>query len=148
MFWLFLSIQVVQVTKELVEAMIRWKMLIQITEVVLAILGGHVAMVLQEARNRRIFFRDALFRAWQTNLQQTGSKRTLPGKKSCTPSGTALLSVPIGKHCAIGGDAIDVGGSVAHHAAIVRAGIEPADIVTPDYQDVRLVLSHARRCIK
>jgi hypothetical protein len=112
---------------------------------ILAVLRGHVAVVLEQAGDSWIFFRDTLFRAWQTNLQQTGPKRTLARDKRCTTSGTALLSVPIGKHCTIGRDAIDVRGFVAHHAAVVRTGIEPADIVTPDYQDVRLVLGHARR---
>ena len=38
------------------------------------------------------------------------------------------------------GDAIDIGRLVAHHAAVVGTGIEPANVIAPDDEDVRLVL--------
>ena len=46
------------------------------------------------------------------------------------------------------GDAVDVGRPVAHHAAVVGADVEPADVVAPDDEDVGLAglrLRGARR---
>ena len=53
---LFLGIQVIQVSEKLVEAMVRRQMLIEIAEVVLAVLGGHITVVLEQSRYGRVFF--------------------------------------------------------------------------------------------
>ena len=39
------------------------------------------------------------------------------------------------------GDTIDVRRFVAHHAAVVGADVEPADVVAPDHQDIGLLLA-------
>jgi hypothetical protein len=49
-----------------------------------------------------------------------------------------FFPVPVGEQRALLGDAVDVGGLVAHHAAIVGPDIEPADITAPDDQNVGL----------
>ncbi|MFT7288835.1 MAG: hypothetical protein ACI87W_002958 [Halieaceae bacterium] len=56
-----------------------------------------------------------------------------------------MLAIPVRKHDAFFGDAVDVGGLVTHHALVVRADIEPADVVTPDYEDVGFFSSECRR---
>ena len=62
-----------------------------------------------------------------------------PGDECGAAGGAALLAVPVGEQRAFLGDAVDVGRFVAHHALIVGADVEAADVVTPDDQDVGLV---------
>ena len=70
-----------------------------------------------------------------------------PVMKAARPGGAALLAVPVGEQRTLGGDAVDVGRLVAHHAVVVGADVELADVVAPDDDDVRLlrVLRRSRR---
>ena len=61
-FRLLLGIQVIQVAKELIEAMVGREMLVAITEVVLAKLARRVAERLQQFGNGRLVLGDALRR--------------------------------------------------------------------------------------
>ena len=61
-FRLLLGIQVIQVAKELIEAMVGREMLVEITEVVLAKLARRVAERLQQFGNGRLVLGDALDR--------------------------------------------------------------------------------------
>ena len=54
--------------------------------------------------------------------------------------GAALLAVVVGEEDTLVGDAVDVGRLVAHHAAVVVADVLGADVVTPDDQDVGLLV--------
>jgi hypothetical protein len=57
--------------------------------------------------------------------------------------GTALLTVPVSEHRAFFGDAIDVRRAVAHDAVVVGTDIVPADVIAPDYKNIRFAcLSH------
>jgi len=47
-----------------------------------------------------------------------------------------LLSIPVGKKCALRGDTVDVWGVVAHHATVIGADVELADVIAPDNKDV------------
>src|SRR5262249_3826345 len=51
-----------------------------------------------------------------------------------------LLAVPVGEQRAFPGNAVDVGSAVAHNAKVVGAEVEPSDVISPDDQDVRLLL--------
>ena len=61
-FRLLLGIQVIQVAKELIEAMVGREMLVAITEMVLAELARRVAERLQQFGNGRLVLGDALRR--------------------------------------------------------------------------------------
>jgi hypothetical protein len=76
----------------------------------------------------------------QADLGETGTDRRLAGDEGRAAGGAALLAVPVGEQRATLGDAVDVRGAVAHHALVVGADIEAADVVTPDDEDVRLLL--------
>jgi hypothetical protein len=81
----------------------------------------------------------------QADFQQPGADRGLPGHESCASGGAALLAIPVGEQCTLRGNAIDIGRLVAHHAVVVGADVELADIIAPDDHDVRL-LRVLRRC--
>ncbi len=141
MLWLFLGVQVVEVAEELVEAVIGRQVLVEITEMILAVLGGHITVVLEQSGNRRVFLRQALLGARQADFQEARAKRALPRDKGRTSGGATLLAIPVGEQRAFAGDAVNVGCLVSHHAAVVGAGVHPADVITPDDEDIRLVLS-------
>ena len=84
-------------------------------------------------------------RAGQADLGQAGADRRLPGDERRAAGGAALLAVPVGEVRTLLGDAVDVRGAIPHDAVVVRADVEPADVVAPDDQNVRLVgLRHVR----
>ena len=134
---LFLGIQVVQVAEELVEAVVGRQHLVAVAEVVLAELARHVALRTQQRGDGRVFLLHALGRARQADLGQAGADRRLPRDEGGATGGAGLLPVPVSKHGALFGNAIDIGRLVAHHAHVIGADIELADVVAPDHEDVR-----------
>jgi hypothetical protein len=77
--------------------------------------------------------------AGQADLRQARADRRLAGDEGGAAGGAALLAVPVGEDRAFLADAVDVGRLVAHHAHVVGADVELADVVAPDDQDVRLL---------
>lgn len=69
----------------------------------------------------------------------TSAPRVLTGDERGTAGGTALLSVVIGEACAFDANPIDIRGPVAHLAAVIVADVPPADVVSPQDENVRLV---------
>ncbi len=145
MLGLFFRVQVVEVAEELVEAVIGREHLVAIAEMVLAELAGHVAVVLEQAGDGRVLDLHALGCARQADLGQAGPDRRLAGDERRATGGAALLAVPVGEQRAFAGDAVDVGRLVAHHAAIVGADVELADVVAPENEDVRFLRCHGLR---
>ena len=135
----FFSIQVIEVAKELVEAVCSWQVLVLVAEVVFAVLGSHVALVFHQRGNCRCPLWDAVIGAGHTNGQETGAEGVLAVNKRGTTSGAALLSVSIGKQSALFGKTVDVGRLVAHNAVVVGTDVMDADIVTPNHEDVGLI---------
>ena len=136
---LLFRIQVVEVAEELVEAVIGRQHLVAVAEVVLAELAGHVALRLEQTGDGRVFLLHAFGCAGQSDLGQAGAHRRLAGDERGAAGRAALLAVPVGEDGAFFGDAVNVGRLVAHHAHVVGADVELADVVTPDDQDVGLV---------
>jgi hypothetical protein len=77
--------------------------------------------------------------ARQTDLGETGSDWRLPGDECGAAGCAALLPVPVSKDRAFFGEAVNVRRLVAHHAHVVGADIELADVVSPDDEDVGLL---------
>ena len=70
-FWFVFGIQVVQVAKELVETVIGGQMFVEITQMILAELAGHIAHWLEQFRQwSDPFHAYSFFCARQANLQQ------------------------------------------------------------------------------
>ena len=63
----------------------------------------------------------------------------LPCDKCRSSGGTALLRVIVRKQHAPFGNAVDVRGAVAHHPHIVGTDVRPADIIAPNYEDIRFL---------
>ena len=135
---LFLGIQVIEVAEELVEAVHRRQELVLVAQMVLAELAGGVAQRLQQFGDGRVFRPEADIGAGHADLGQAGADRVLAGDERGAAGGAALLAVIVGEGRAFMADAVDVGGAVAHLAAVVVADVPPADIVAPEDEDVRL----------
>ena len=143
---LFLGVQVVEVAEELLEAVRRRQHLVTVAEVVLAELARHVALCLQQRGDGRVFLLHALRGARQADLGEARADRRLPGDERGTTGSATLLAIPVGEHRALACEAVDVRRPVTHHALVIGADVEAADVVTPDHEDVRLAglgLRHA-----
>ena len=139
---LLLGVEVIQRAEELVETVGGGQRFVGIAEVVLAELGGHVALVLEQLGDGDIARLQAFLGAGQADLQHAGTEARLAGDEAGAAGGATLLAVPVGEHRALLGDAIDVRGLVAHHAVVIGADVEPADVVAPEDQEIRFLLSH------
>ncbi|MCY1369415.1 hypothetical protein D9M69_564550 [compost metagenome] len=121
-------------------------MLVAVAEVVLAELAGGVALLLHRVAEGRRPVGDAVLGAGHADGQQAGAERMLAEGEGGTAGGAGLLAVGVGEQRAFPGDAVDVGRLVAHHALVVGAEIEVADIVAKDHQDVRFVRRLHTQC--
>src|SRR5208282_195782 len=115
---------------------------VAVTKVILAELAGHVALVLEQPGDGRVFLLHAFGRARQPHLGEAGANWRLPGDERSTARGAALLTVPVGEHRSFFRDAIDVRRLVAHDAMVVGADVEPADVISPEDEDIGFLCSH------
>src|SRR4051794_21074714 len=98
MFRLILGIKMIEVAKELVETVHGWQEFIAIPEMILAELSGCVSLRLQKFGDRRLLAGQSFFRPGQTDFQEPGPQRTLPGDKGGAAGGAGLLSIIIGEN--------------------------------------------------
>ena len=136
---LLFRIQVVEVAEPLIEPVDRGQHVVAVAEVVLAELAGHVAQRLEQVGEGRVGLGNAFRRAGQADLGEAGADGRLPGDERRAAGGAALLAIPVGEERAFLGDAVDVRRLVAHHAHVVGADVELADVVAPDDEDVGLL---------
>ena len=120
---LLLGVQVIEVAEELVEAVHGGQVLVAVAEVVLAELAGDVAVVLEQIGDGRILRLQPELGARQTDLQQAGAERVLPGDEGGAAGRAALLPVVVREQRTFCGDPVDVGSAVAHHSAVVAADV-------------------------
>ena len=132
----FLGVEVVEIAEPLIEPVHRGQHVVAVAEVVLAELAGRVAERLEQLGERRVCLGQTLGRARQADLGEAGADGRLPGDERRAAGGAALLAVPVGEQRALLGDAVDVRRPVAHHAHVVGADVELADVVAPDDEDV------------
>ena len=76
----------------------------------------------------------------QADLGQASAEHALPHDEGGAPRGAGLLTVVVREKHALVGNPVDVRRPVAHHAFGVGADVGLADVVTPDDQDVRLLV--------
>src|SRR5262245_23841672 len=142
---LLFRIQVVEIPEKLVETMRGRQKLVAVAEVVLAELPAGVAERLQDVGNRWVFGSKSEIGTRKPDFREAGADRRLTCDERRATGRTALLAVPIGEVRTLLGDAVDVRGAIPHHAVVVHADVEPADVVAHDDQNVGLVaLSHLR----
>ena len=130
------GVEVVEVSKKLVEAVGGREHVVAVAEVVFPELAGDVALGFEQGRERGVLFFHALGSAREADFRETGADRRLACNEGGAAGGAGLLAIPIGEIRALAGDAVDVRSAVAHHAAVDRADVELADVVAPDHEDV------------
>src|SRR5262249_4939553 len=118
-----LRVEVIEVAKELVEAMVSRQEFVAVAEVVLAELTCGIAERLEELGNRRILLLDANCRAGQADLRQAGAEWRLTQDKRGAARGARLLAVVVDEDAALVPDAIDVRRGETHQAAAVGADV-------------------------
>ena len=140
---LFLRVEMIEVAVEFVEAVIRREHLIAVAEVVLTKLAGDVPERLEQLGNGNIFLLQTFRCARQADLGESSADGRLAGDERGAARGAALLAVPIGEQHTFLRDTVDVRGLVTHHALVVGADVEDANVIAPDDEDVGLV---CRKC--
>src|ERR1700752_3855668 len=98
---------------------------------VLAYLGGQIALGLDQLGQRRVLGLQPQRRARQTHRSQASAQRDLPGNERRPTSGAARLGIAVRQHHTLGPDAVNVGSRATHDSAVIRPDIEPAHIAGP-----------------
>ena len=132
-------VQVVQVAEELVEAVHRRQVLVQVAQVVLAELAGCIAKRLQHGGQRDRLGGHTDIGSGLADGGQTRAEGQLAGDEIGAPGGAARLGVIVGESHAVLGELVEVRRLARHDALVIGADVEPADVVAHDDEDVRLV---------
>ena len=135
----------IEVPKELIEAMPRRQMVVAIAEMVLAELPGRVSLRLHDIGNGRHPVGDAMGIAWHADGQQASAERFLAEDEGGTPGGAALLAISVREDRALPGDTVDVGRAVTHHPHRVGTDLGYADIVAKDNENIGPLAGRGRR---
>src|SRR6185437_12109439 len=101
-------IEVVQVTKELVEAVHRWQIFVEIAEMVLAELPGSIALLLQRGGERRGLVRYANVGPGLADGCQPGADRQFAGNEVRTTRRAACFGIIVSEHHAFGRQLVEV----------------------------------------
>ena len=144
-FRLLLCVEVVEVSQELVEPVHCGQMLVEVALVVFAKLAGGVALALEHGGHRHVGLLPAFLRAGQANLQHAVAQRAGAANEGRATGGAALLGIVIREADALLGDAVDVRRLVAHHATAIVADVLVADVVSPNNEDIGLLVRSVRR---
>ena len=138
------GVQVVQIAVELIESVERWQMFVPVTQVVLAELAGGIALRLQHFGERGILGLHAHRPPDHAYRGQACPDGIHARHERRTTGGAGWMRVMIAEHSPFLGNAIDVGCAVAHDTTTVNAQVGEADIVTPDDDDIGLLLLSLR----
>jgi len=130
---------VVERAEELVEPVRGGQVFVEVAQVVLAELRGHVPLRLEQLGKGDIPCLDPFLGTRDADLEVAGAETDLAGDERGAAGGAALLAVPVGEQRAFLGDAVNVRGLVAHHALVVGADVPVADVVAPDDEEVGLL---------
>ncbi len=142
---LLLGVQVVEVAEELVEPVHGRQVRVAVAQVVLAELAGGVALLLEQVGDGGRPVRYALRGARHADGEQAGAERVLAEDERSAARRAALLGVGVREQRPFLRDAVDVRRLVAHHAEVVGADVVDADVITPDHEDVGLLVRRLRR---
>ena len=108
---------------------------------IFAELAGRVAVFLQQTGDGRVLFLHAEIGAGKTDFREARAEYALPHDVGRSARGARLLAVVVGENHAFIGDTVDIRRAVADQTHRVGADVGLADVVTPDDQDIGLVLS-------
>jgi len=142
------GIEVIEVAEELIEAVQRGQVRVEVTKVVLTKLPRGVTHILQHGGNRGSFIRHPDLRARLSDRGNAGADRQFTGDK-VGPAGRATgLGIVVGEYHTLGGQLVDVGRTPGHQAPVVRADVPHTDVVTHDDDDVGFLILRRGRSNK
>src|SRR6202011_1278497 len=124
-------------SEKLVEAVHRRQKFVFIAKVVFAELTGGVTHSFKRGSNGNCLRGYPCGRTGLADRGHAGADRKLTGDEVGAARRTTRLRVVIGEQHAFGGDLVEVRRPAGHQAAVVRADIPHANIVTHDDDDVR-----------
>src|SRR6185437_15064331 len=107
---------------------------------VLSELSGSVAVVFQEIGNCRIFGLKSCDGCRNADFGEPGPKTALTRNKRSAACCAALLPVRIGEAHPFFGDPVDVRSLISHQSAAVAAEVTDPDVVSPDDEDIGLLI--------
>ena len=110
-----------------------------VAQMVLAELAGIVAEIEQELGERRGAGLQVRRAARQLRRDHAGAQRMHAGEEGIASGRAALLGVVVGEDRALIPDLVDVGCLSDHQAAMIDAGLHPADVIAHDEEDVGLL---------
>ena len=126
----------VQVAKELLEAVRGRQGRCVVAQMVLAELGGRVAEIVQELGERWSAGPQVGRTARQLRRDHACAQRSHAGEECVAPGGAALLCVIGHEDSAFVSDAVNVRSFPDHQATMIDARLHPADIIAHDEQDI------------
>ena len=126
----------VQIAKELIESVPVRQVFLKVAQMVLAELGGRVALGLQNFGERNVFLLQPGRRSWRSYGRQACADKQLSGDESGASGRAARLGVEGGEPQTLFPNPVDIGRLHPHQIAAVRRDIEPADIVAEDQASV------------
>ena len=115
-----------------------------ISEMVLAELACGVAKIVQELGECRCTCPQVGRASGDFRQGHADAQRVHAGEEGSTPSRAALLGVISHEDRAFIADAIDVRRFADREAPVIDARLHPADVITHDEEDVRLLLRRSR----
>ena len=137
-FRFFFRVQVIEVTEELVEAVLGRQVLVLIAQMVFAELSRHVTLLFEQITDGGGPIRNAVGGSGHADGQQTGTEWLFTGNEGCAAGSAGLLTVVIGKEGPFIGDPVQVRGLVAHHPLVVGTDVPVADVIAHDGKNIGL----------
>ena len=141
-FGLFLGVQVIEITEELVEAVHGRQVGITVAQMVLAELAGGIALALEDPSDGGILGTHAELGAGETHLGQARPEAALAGDEGGATGGAALLRVIVREEHSLFGDPVDVRGTIPHHPLGEDRKVGLTVVVPPHDQNIWLTLGH------
>src|SRR5579862_1294761 len=135
----------VQVAEVFVKAMYAWQIFVQVSEMVLAELGGFVALSLEDGSECYSSLGESYISASLTNGCQTGADGQFARDEVGAPCCAARLGIVVGEHHTLRGKLVEVRRLAGHDSTMIGADIKPTDVISHYDENVGFLLLRPRR---
>ena len=115
-----------------------WQVFVFVAEVILAKLPGRIAERLERSGNCARLFRHSDVGAGLTDGCQPSSQRKFASDEIRAPCCATRFRIVVGKDHPFGRKLVEARRFAGHHAAMIGADIEPADVIAHDDENIRL----------
>ena len=130
----------IEITEEFVEPVHRGQELVPIAQMVLAKLPSRVAHRFQHGSDGRRLIRHADRGPGLPDRGEPGADRQLASDEVGTAGRAARFGVIVGEHHSFGSQLIEVRRPAGHDTPVIRADVEPTDVVTHDEDNIWFLL--------